>query len=80
MKGCAGGAHECRCVGITCHVILVHIYRGGKHAATQRQVDGVRGWLARGKGMVFARVGKGKGMCKSSWSREALRRKGTYSM
>lgn len=39
---CAGGAHEWRCVGITCHVILVHIYRGGKHAATRRQADGGR--------------------------------------
>lgn len=39
-EGCEGSAHECRCVGITCHVILVHIYRGGKHAATQGQAEG----------------------------------------
>lgn len=40
---CGGGLHEWRCVGITCHVILVHIYRGGKHAATQRQAERAEG-------------------------------------
>lgn len=52
--------HECRCVGITCHVILVHIYRGGKHAATQRQAD------VGGGGLEASR--EGKGVCKSSYS------------
>lgn len=54
--------HECRCVGITCHVILVHIYRVGKHAATQRQADvggeggGGGGWRLGEKERVYVKV------------------------
>lgn len=47
--------HECRCVGIT---ILVHIYRVGKHAATQRQADvrGGGGWRLGEKERVYVKV------------------------
>lgn len=47
-EGAKGCVHEWRCVGITCHVILVHIYRGGKHATTRRQADGARGEASEG--------------------------------
>lgn len=45
--------------------ISSYISRGGKHAATERQAE---------------REGERESTCKSSWSREALRRVGTYSM